>query len=93
MKIFIISAILFYVSQAAYGITPSTTCPAGYKTISRPEFTLQTTQCNSGDKETGEISTCLSTSPTAICWMYAPANTTYSDDMGIYEFTEICPLK
>ena len=79
-------------TPCVFAVTLTTTCPSGYKTINRPEFRLATT-CDSSEKSIGTISTCLTDSPAAVCWLYAPTNTQFSDATGTYEFTEICPAE
>ena len=41
----------------------------------------------------GVADSCLVSSPSGSCIMYAPANTQYTDLLGIYNFTAACPLE
>lgn len=93
MKIFIMFTIFLSAITAAYGLELTTACPAGYKTISRTELVMATTNCPANYKNSSTVQTCLTESPGAICWMYAPTGVEYNDNTGTYEFTDICPLE
>ncbi|MBR2392933.1 MAG: hypothetical protein IKB05_00375 [Alphaproteobacteria bacterium] len=74
------------------GNVPSTDCPAGYIAIDRPYITLATS-CPSGTIAIGTAESCLVSSPSGDCIMYAPAGESYTDDTGIYEFTDACAME
>lgn len=76
-----------------YADEPSTTCPSGYIEINESDMTISESSCPSGYKSVGTASTCLTSNPSGSCIMYAPANTTYSDESGYFIFVEACPLE
>lgn len=77
----------------AYAASPSLTCPTGYIEIEAPYITIAETTCPSGQTNIGIAYSCLESSPTFSCIMYAPADVTYSDESGSYTFTSACPLE
>ena len=76
----------------AYATAPSTSCPSGYIAIDAPYITIATT-CPSGTVSAGDAESCLVSNPAGDCIMYAPAGMSYTDDSGIYEFTEPCAME
>ena len=77
----------------AFAAAPSTTCPAGYVAVVESYMEIADRACPSGYTSAGTANSCLLSSPAGSCIMYAPTNTTYTDDTGSYEFTSACPLK
>ncbi len=91
MKPLIVIVSLF-VAGGAYAAAPATSCPSGFVAVDEPYLTIANGSCPSGTTSVGAASTCLATSPSGTCMMYAPTATAYTDTAGSYEFTEICPL-
>ena len=78
---------------ASFATAPSTSCPSGYVAIEEEYMNIANTSCPSGYTSAGTAASCLITSPTGSCIMYAPANTEYDDVAGVYLFTAACPLE
>lgn len=91
MKQLVILSLLF-TTAAAYGAGPSTSCPSGFVAVNEPYLTIENGSCPTGTTSVGAASTCLASSPSGSCMMYAPTGTTYTDTAGSYEFTSVCPL-
>ena len=87
---FLIMAIM---PVGAFAAAPSTSCPSGYITIVEEYMTISDTSCPGGYVSVGVADSCLVSSPSGSCIMYAPANTQYTDLLGIYNFTAACPLE
>lgn len=90
-KIFVVLATLAPV--ALWGAEPSTSCPSGYKSVEEKNLHLDTDSCPSGYIKVNAVTSCLVGAPAAVCMMYVPTNTTYSDTSGEYVYTDICPLE
>ena len=73
-------------------ITPSTSCPDGYIAIAEEYMTIADSACPTGYVSAGTADSCLVSTPSGSCIMYAPANTRYSDRTGSYVFTNACPM-
>lgn len=86
-----IASIIILYPIMATAATPDTSCPSGYVAITEQQITIATS-CPSNTTPAGTAETCLATSPTGSCIMYIPANTSYTDDTGTYEYTEPCAL-
>lgn len=76
---------------------PTTTCPAGYAAVNSA-IRIVNDSC-SGNSQPVKIfgaddnpTTCLVASPSGVCFMYAPADTNFTDPSGTYQFSQICPL-
>ncbi|MBQ8294774.1 MAG: hypothetical protein IJX89_05320 [Alphaproteobacteria bacterium] len=82
----------FFVVGGAYAAAPSTSCPSGYVAIDDTYVTIATS-CPSGTTATGTAESCLVSSPSGDCIMYAPAGVSYTDDSGTYEFTDACAMQ
>ena len=83
---------IFYILMCpAFATTPSTSCPSGYIAIDEEYLTIATS-CPSGTVSVGTAESCLVSSPSGDCIMYAPAGVSYTDDSGTYEFTDACPM-
>lgn len=92
-QIFIYTLVMGVLSGVANAAAPSTTCPAGYITVTDRYVVLGDTCTNYYQVSNSSISSCLTgTSHGAKCWMYAPANTNFTDGTGTYHFTNACPL-
>ena len=87
---FLIMAIM---PVGAFAAAPSTSCPSGYITIVEEYMPISDTSCPGGYVSVGVADSCLVSSPLGSCIMYAPANTQYTDLLGIYNFTAACPLE
>ncbi len=77
----------------ASAVAPSTSCPAGYVAIVEEYMEIADNKCPVGYTSAGTAYSCLISSPAGSCIMYAPTNTTYTDNTGSYEFTSACPLE
>ncbi len=76
----------------ANAAAPSTSCPSGYVAIDTPYITIAT-ECPSGTIAVGTAESCLVSSPSGDCIMYAPVGMSFTDDSGTYEYTEPCALQ
>ncbi len=77
----------------AFAASPSTSCPSGYVAVVEEYMTIADGSCPSGYTAAGTADSCLVSSPSGSCIMYAPANTQYTDESGTYEYTAACPLE
>ena len=78
---------------ASFAVAPSTSCPSGYVAVVEEYMDIADGSCPSGYASAGTADSCLVSSPSGSCIMYAPANTQYTDLLGIYNFTAACPLE
>ena len=73
----------------------STECPSGYIAIDNLYVSIATT-CPSGTVALAEeylgVDEPCEYELKGICMMYMPAGTSYTDDVGTYEYTEPCAL-
>ena len=90
-KIFIL--FLAIVPCASFAAAPSTSCPSGYIAVVEGYMEIANSSCPYGYTSAGTADSCLVTSPSGSCIMYAPANTQYTDASGTYEYTAACPLE
>ena len=90
-RIFIL--VLAIAPIGAFAAAPSTSCPAGYVAVVEPYMEIANSTCPSGYTSAGTAYSCLISSPSGSCIMYAPANTQYTDASGTYEYTAACPLE
>lgn len=90
---FFVISCLCIISTPGMAITPSTSCPSGYVTITEEYLDIASNFCTSGYTSAGTATSCLASSPTGSCIMYAPAGTSYTDSSGTYEFEQACPLE
>ena len=74
-------------------IAPCASFASGYVAVVEEYMDIADSSCPSGYTSAGTAASCLITSPTGSCIMYAPANTTYTDNTGTYEYTAACPLE
>lgn len=88
-RIFLFCALTPFVANAA---APSTICPSGYIAIDEEYMTIATS-CPSGTSSAGTADSCLVTSPSGSCIMYAPAGVSYTDSGGTYEYTAPCAME
>lgn len=72
---------------------PSISCPSGYVAITEEYITIADNSCPSGAISAGTADSCLVASPVGSCIMYAPANTEYADESGVYEYTAACAME
>ncbi len=84
--------LLVCVPLVAHAAAPGTSCPLGYTLVDSPNITIATS-CPSGYTAVGDAESCLVSSPTGDCIMYAPVGMSFSDDSGTYEYTEPCVMK
>ena len=80
------------VPLATHATTPSVSCPSGYIAIDAPYITIATS-CPSGYTAVGDAASCLVSSPSGDCIMYAPVGMSFTDNSGTYEYTEPCALQ
>lgn len=68
------------------------TCPTGYTQIKAPiAIDVANTSCPDGYVDVGDVTSCLATSPDTLCMMFITTDMRFSDDTGIFGFSEICP--
>lgn len=89
ITIFILALLPF----CAFADEPSTSCPSGYETITETYIEIANSSCPSGYTYVGTATSCLISSPSGSCMMYAPTGISYTDSSGTYQFTSACPLK
>ena len=89
----IIVLVLAIAPVCAIAAEPSTSCPSGYVTVVEEYMEIADSTCPSGYTSAGPAYTCLIPSPPGSCIMYAPANTTYSDNTGSYVFEQACAME
>lgn len=79
----------------AIAAEPSTSCPSGYVAVVEEHMDIANTSCPSGYGYTsaGTATSCIASNPGGSCIMYAPANTTYSDNTGSYVFEQACAME
>ena len=77
----------------AFAASPSTSCPSGYVAVVEEYMTIADGSCPSGYTAAGTADSCLVSSPSGSCIMFAPPNTEYTDASGTYEYTAACPLE
>ena len=80
------------VPLVAHAAAPITSCPSGYIAIDTPHITIAT-ECPSGYIVIGEAASCLVSSPSGDCIMYAPVGISYTDSTGTYEYIEPCTMQ
>ena len=90
-RIFIL--IMAIVPVGAFAVAPSTSCPSGYVAVVEDSMTIANSSCPSGHMSAGTATSCIASSPGGSCIMYAPANTTYSDNTGSYVFEQACAME
>ena len=71
-----------------------TECPDGFIAIDEPDMTIAN-NCSGGYLSAGVEETCFTEEgrATGSCIMYAPADRSYYDAFGTYEFTDPCPME
>ncbi len=89
----IIVLVLAIAPMGAFAATPSTSCPSGYVAVVEEHMTIANSSCPSGYTSAGTATSCIASSPGGSCIMYAPANTTYSDNTGTYVFEQACAME
>lgn len=79
----------------AIGAEPSTSCPVGYVAIDAPDITISNASCPNGYISVGAADSCLVSTPSGSCVMYAPTGTEYTDTNAPhkYEFVSVCPME
>ncbi len=79
---------------ASFAVAPSTSCPSGYVTIEEKYMTIaEAYNCPTGYTSAGTADSCLVSSPSGSCIMFAPTGVSYTDASGTYEYTSACPLE
>ena len=89
----IIFVILAMAPMGAIAAGPSTSCPSGYTAVVEEYITIADDACPSGYTSAGTATSCIASNPGGTCIMYAPANTTYSDNTGSYVFEQPCAME
>lgn len=84
--------LLFLATTTANAAAPATSCPTGYISIVEDAMIITDSTCPTGYTSAGTASSCLVTSPSGSCIMYAPTGMTFTDSTGSYEFTSACPM-
>ena len=77
----------------AFAAAPSTSCPAGYVTVVEEYMEIADSTCPSGYTSAGTADSCLVSSPSGSCIMYAPTGISYTDASGTYEYTAACAME
>ncbi len=89
----IIVLVLAIAPMGAFAVAPSTSCPSGYVAVVEEYMTIADGTCPSGYTSAGTAVSCLISNPGGSCIMYAPTNTTYSDNTGSYVFEQPCAME
>ena len=89
----IIVLVLAIVPVGAIAAGPSTSCPSGYVAVVKEHMDIANNSCPAGYTSAGTATSCLASNPGGACIMYAPANTTYSDNTGSYVFEQPCAME
>ena len=89
----IIVLVLAIAPVCAIAAEPSTSCPSGYVAVVEEHMDIANTSCPSGYTSAGTATSCIASNPGGSCIMYAPANTTYSDNTGSYVFEQACAME
>ena len=89
----IIVLVLAIAPVCAIAAAPSTSCPSGYVAVVEEHMDIANTSCPSGYTSAGTATSCIASNPGGSCIMYAPANTTYSDNTGSYVFEQACAME
>ncbi len=89
----IIVLIMAITPVGAIAAVPSTSCPSGYVAVEEEYMDIADGSCPAGYTSVGTADSCLVSSPSGSCIMYAPANTQYTDESGTYEYAAACPLE
>ena len=89
----IIVLVLAIAPVCAFAAEPSTSCPSGYVAVVEEHMDIANTSCPSGYTSAGTATSCIASNPGGSCIMYAPANTTYSDNTGSYVFEQACAME
>ena len=79
--------------MGAIATGPSTSCPSGYVAVVKEHMDIANNSCPAGYTSAGTATSCLASNPGGSCIMYAPANTTYSDNTGSYVFEQACAME
>ena len=89
----IIVLVLAIAPVCAIAAEPSTSCPSGYVAVVEEHMDIANNSCTSGYTSAGTATSCIASNPGGSCIMYAPANTTYSDNTGSYVFEQACAME
>ena len=89
----IIVLVLAIAPVGAIAAEPSTSCPSGYTAVVEEYMDIANNSCPSGYTSAGTATSCIASNPGGSCIMYAPANTTYSDNTGSYVFEQACAME
>ncbi len=77
----------------AFAAAPSTSCPSGYVAVVEEYMTIADSSCPTGYTSASTADSCLVSSPSGSCIMFAPTGVSYTDASGTYEYTAACPLE
>lgn len=90
------------VTNIVFAATPNASCPSGWTMYSMDSLVLTDPALAGATSTTGHtlvrtIPVCTSGmggsgSRDRLCYMYAPASTSYDDTTGTYQYVNICPL-
>lgn len=73
--------------------TLSNQCPEGWIAIEVSAGVKLMSQSDTCDGYIKQASSCLSANPSGTCMMYAPVGVSYTDERGVYEFTDVCEMQ
>ena len=91
-KVFFIFVVFATLRAYAYDFPLS--CPDGYTTVLERQIVLSdSSSCPSGYTKVNNRFTGSCLEDMNYCLMYIPSNTTYSDETGWFEYTQLCPLE
>lgn len=78
---------------SALAAEPYTSCPVGYIAVNK-NMIVKGESCPAGYIYFGNIDAvnCTATSSEAMCVVYIPSNTNYTDSTGTYDFTSLCNI-
>lgn len=73
---------------------PETEWDVGYIQVEKGRVSLYEDECPDGYIDVGVVSaSCSVGEPMGYCYMYAPAGVSYTDESGLFEYTEFCEME
>ena len=93
MKQAILFLLMMTVHINAIAAALSTSCPVGYTAVGEEYLIIADGVCSAGYTAVGTADSCLVSSPSGSCIMYAPAGVSYTDGIGTYEFVQACAME
>ncbi len=89
----IIVVIMVIAPIGAIAAAPSTSCPSGYVAVVEEYMTIANSSCPTGYTSAGTADSCLVSTLSGSCIMYAPTGISYTDASGTYEYTAACAME